>query len=82
MAINTLLSGAFKFKGLMTEPAAHRLVLSNQGKSGRAMVERQGFQINFPAIGIVAILAAKLKSFAMGRFLREHRCCNQHREDY
>ncbi len=82
MTINTFLTGVVKFKGLMAKSAPNSLVLSYQRKFGRAMVERQRFQIDFPSIGIVAILAANLKSFAMRRFLREHRCCDQQRQDY
>ena len=67
VARNALGSRFGKLQRCVAQPACNNLVLPNQRKLGRTMVEGKGFHVNFPACGAVAIHAVHLKTAAMRR---------------
>ncbi len=73
VAIHALFSGFAEVQGLMTLPATDRLMLARKGKLRLAMVEGQGFEVDFPTGRVMAILAGQPELIPMGRLL-----CHNH----
>jgi hypothetical protein len=57
--------------------AANNLMLANQREFRAVMIKGNSFQINFPAIGFMAIVAVGFEAIPMRRFLGNQACCKR-----